>query len=124
MVPMKVEFGSKTLKLVLDGNTTLEIEKKLDKSLFSILLTGQGGMRMPKLGEMLTIIHCANTTANIKVSDMPGLYDAYVKSGGTMMKLLEVIQELMEKAGFFESDEMEDGDLIGESKEEPEESLI
>lgn len=47
MKPMKVEFGTKTLSLVLDGSATVDIEKKLGKSLFGIMMTGNGGMKMP-----------------------------------------------------------------------------
>lgn len=123
MKPMKVEFGKKNLSLVLDGNATIDIEKKLGKSLFSIMMTGNGGMRIPRLGEMLTILHSANQTANIKAADMAPLYDEYVAEGGSMMKLFEVIQELMEKAGFFESDKTDDDNLISNEKDE-EASLV
>lgn len=123
MKPMKVEFGTKTLSLVLDGSATVDIEKKLGKSLFGIMMTGNGGMKMPQLGEMLTILHSANQTANIKSADMTKLYDEYISKGGSMMKLFEVIQELMEKAGFFESETTDEEDLVGEEKNE-EESLV
>ena len=124
MKPIKTEFGSKTLTLVLDGNATLDIEKKLGKSLFGIMMTGNGGMKMPRLGEMLTILHCSNQTHGIKVTDMPELYDEYISNGGSMMKLFEVIQDLMEKAGFFGSEETESGDLIGETKDEDENTSL
>lgn len=125
MKPMKVEFGKKTLSLVLDAKATVEIEKQLKKSLFGIMMSGNGGFKMPRLGEMLTILHATNQTANIKMSDMTEMYDEYLSNGGSMMKLLEVIQKLMEEAGFFGSDEEETDktDLIGSEKDE-EESLI
>lgn len=124
MKPMKVEFGKKTLSLVLDGKATVDIEKRLGKSLFGIMMSGNGGFKMPRLGEMLTILHATNQTANIKMADMPEMYDEYVNNGGSMMKLLEVIQKLMEEAGFFGSEEETDRtDLIGEEKDE-EESLV
>ena len=124
MKPMKVEFGKKTLSLVLDGSATVDIEKKLGKSLFGIMMTGNGGMKMPRLGEMLTILHSANQSANIKAADMTKLYDEYVSSGGSMMKLFEITQELMEKAGFFESETTDDENLVGDEKEVTEESLV
>lgn len=123
MKPMKVDFGSKTLSLVLDADATIEIEKKLNKSLFGIMMTGNGGMKVPRLGEMLTILHVANQTANIKMADMKVLYDEYVSNGGSLMKLFEIIQELMEKAGFFELETTDEENLVGEEKDE-EESLL
>ncbi|MGM0239485.1 DUF6096 family protein [Enterococcus sp. AZ103] len=123
MKPMKVEFGKKTLSLVLDGKATVDIEKRLGQSIFGILMNGNGGFKMPRLGEMLTILHATNQTANIKMADMPELYDEYVASGGSMMKLVEVIQKLMEEAGFFGSEEETDKtDLIGDNPED--ESLV
>ena len=114
MKPMKVEFGKKTLSLVLDGKATVDIEKRLGKSLFGIMMSGNGGFKMPRLGEMLTILHATNQTANIKMADMPEMYDEYVNNGGSMM----------EEAGFFGSEEETDRtDLIGEEKNE-EESLV
>jgi hypothetical protein len=68
-------------------------------------------------------LHSANQTANIKSADMTKLYDEYISKGGSMMKLFEVIQELMEKAGFFESETTDEEDLVGEEKNE-EESLV
>lgn len=124
MTPTKFEFGTKTLTLVLDATATVDIEKKLNKSLFSIMMTGNGGMKIPRLGEMLTILHSANQTHGIKIGDMPALYDEFVSDGGSMMKLFETIQELMEKAGFFGSEQTESGDLVGENKEEEEETLL
>lgn len=124
MKPMKVEFGKKTLSLVLDAKATIDIEKRLKKSLFGIMMDGNGGFKMPRLGEMLTILHATNQTANIKMSAMEEMYDEYVADGGSMMKLLEVVQKLMEEAGFFGSDEETDKtDLIGDEENE-EESLV
>lgn len=118
MQPLKKEFGSKTLTLVLDGSATVDIEKRLGQSLFGIMMTGNGGMKMPRLGEMLVILHGANQTHGIKLEDMPKLYDEFVAKGGDMMKLFEIIQELLEKAGFFGSEVTGNTDLIGEKDEE------
>lgn len=118
MKAMKVEFGSKTLDLVLDGSTIIDIEKQLGKSLFGIMMTGTGGMKMPRLGEMLVIIQSANTKANVKKADMTTLYDEYIAGGGTQMTLFEIIQELMEKAGFFEPEDKTKEVKTGDSNEE------
>lgn len=118
MKAMKVEFGSKTLDLVLDGSAIIDIEKQLGKSLFGIMMTGTGGMKMPRLGEMLVILQSANTKANVKKADMTKLYDEYIVAGGTQMTLFEVIQELMEKAGFFEAEDKTKEAKTGDSEDE------
>lgn len=121
---MKVEFGKKTLSLVLDGKATVDIEKRLGESLFGIMISGNGGMKIPRLGEMLTILHATNQTANIKMAEMPDMYDEYVSDGGSMMKLFELIRDLMEEAGFFGSEEENDQtNLVGETADKEEESL-
>jgi hypothetical protein len=117
MKAMKVEFGSKTLELVLDGATIINIEKELRTSLFGTMMTGSGGMKMPRLGEMLTILHESNTKHGIKKADMPSLYDEYVANGGTQMTLFEVIQNLMEAAGFFESEDKTEEKVDGEKND-------
>lgn len=117
MEPMKVEFGKKTLLLNLNGQATVEIEKQIGKSLFGIMMSGNGGFKMPRLGEMLIILHSANIEHGIKMKDMPALYDDYVKSGGSMTKLMEIIQDLMQKAGFF-GDEEEDSEEEADKKED------
>lgn len=106
MKALKVEFGKEHLELILDGATIINIEKALGKSLFGIMMTGNGGMKMPRLGEMLTILHEANIKHGIKKADMPKLYDEYINNGGSQMKLFtDIIQQLMEKAGFFDTEE-------------------
>ncbi|MBO0413229.1 hypothetical protein JZO81_19410 [Enterococcus hulanensis] len=107
MKPVTFEFGSKTLELNLTGQATVDIEKQIGKSLLGIMMTSNGGFKMPRLGEMLIILHSANMNHGIKMKDMPALYDEYISGGGSMTKLMETIQDLMEKAGFFESDEDE-----------------
>lgn len=115
---MKVEFGKEHLELVLDGETIINIEKSLGKSLFGIMMTGTGGMKMPRLGEMLTILHEANTKHGIKKADMPKLYDEYINNGGSQMKLFtDIIQQLMEKAGFFDTEETNEIEADGETSE-------
>lgn len=125
MKAMKVEFGKETLSLVLDGKATVDIEKKLGKSLFGIMMSGNGGFKMPRLGEMLTILHETNQAPNIKMADMTVHYDEFLAKGGSMMKLFEIIQKLMEEAGFFgsEDEKTDNTDLVGD-KEADEESLV
>lgn len=114
---MELEFGSKTLLLNLNAQATVDIEKQIGKSLFGIMMTGNGGFKMPRLGEMLIILHSANDGHGVKMKDMPGLYDEYLQNGGSMTKLMEVIQDLMNKAGFF-GDEEEDSEEEADKKDD------
>lgn len=119
MKAMELEFGSQTLNLVLDGATIVNIEKELGgKSLFGIMMSSSGGMKIPRLGEMLVILHAANTRHGVKKADMTKLYDEYIAAGGSQMSLFQDIQTLMGKAGFFELEDQGEELAQGANMEE------
>lgn len=111
----KVHFGGKELVLRLDGKTIVQIENKLNKNLLSLFIDN-GKMTFPKTGEMLLILHAANTTHGIKESDMYDLLDIYLSTGKSTTDLMTIIQELLDEAGFFGKKETEeenqDGGLV------------
>lgn len=96
----KVYFGGKELVLRLDGKTIVQIENKLNKNLLSLFIDN-GKMTFPKTGEMLLILHAANTTHGIKESDMFDLLDVYLETGHSTTELMEIIQDLLDESGFF-----------------------
>ncbi|MER2110046.1 MAG: DUF6096 family protein [Desemzia incerta] len=117
----KVYFGGKELVLRLDGKTIVQIENKLNKNLLG-LFVDNGKMTFPKTGEMLLILHAANTNHGIKESDMFDLLDIYLTDGHSTTDLMTTIQELLEESGFFgkkkTDEENQDGGLV--LLEEPE----
>lgn len=120
----KVYFGGKELMLRLDGKTIVQIENKLNKNLLSLFIDN-GKMTFPKTGEMLLILHAANTNHGIKESDMFDLLDIYLENGNSTTDLMGVIQDLLDESGFFgkteKDDENQDGGLV--LLEEPEADL-
>lgn len=111
----KVRFGGKELVLRLDGKTIVQIENKLNKNLLS-LFVDNGKMTFPKTGEMLLILHAANTIHGVKESDMYDLLDIYLGDGNSTTDLMTIIQELLEESGFFgrteKEEENQDGGLV------------
>lgn len=111
----KVHFGGKELVLRLDGKTIVQIENKLNKNLLG-LFVDNGKMTFPKTGEMLLILHAANTIHGIKESDMFDLLDIYLENGNSTTDLMTIIQELLEESGFFgkkkTEKEKQDGGLV------------
>lgn len=111
----KVYFGGKELVLRLDGKTIVQIENKLNKNLLG-LFVDNGKMTFPKTGEMLLILHAANTIHGIKESDMFDLLDIYLEDGNSTTDLMTTIQELLEESGFFgkekTEEENQDGGLV------------
>ncbi len=93
----------------LGAQRTTEVEKKLNKSITSIFLTPAGDIMFPKLGEMLFVLQKSIINHVLNEKDMLGLYDAYVAEGGSYVKLMEFLQEILDNSGFFDkgSDETE-----------------
>lgn len=122
-----VEFGGLNLELRLDGRSILAIEKRLDKSLLSLFLGNQGGMKLPPSNELLIVLQGANQTHGIKDEDIIGAFENFLDSGKTTMDLQSIIQELLEDAGFFGKDKKEEAstDTVSlETQAEPAEESI
>ncbi|MFS7206719.1 DUF6096 family protein [Carnobacterium divergens] len=122
-----VAFGGLNLKLRLDGRSILAIEKRLDKSLLSLFLGSQGGMKLPPSNELLIVLQGANQAHGIKDEDIIGAFENFLDSGKTTMDLQSIIQELLEDAGFFGKDKKEEAstDTVSlETQAEPAEESI
>ncbi len=96
-----VEFGGLTLHLRLTGKAILSIEKRLDKSLMSLFISGQGGMKLPPSNELLIVLQGANQKSGVKDSDIVEAFEKYLDGGNTTIDLQGIVQELLEEAGFF-----------------------
>lgn len=103
----QLEFGGQTLTLRLDAKTMVRIEQKLKRSLIALFIEGEG-IRMPMIGELLTVIHEANFTPNIKAEDMLDLYDKHIRSGKSYMDLFEKVSEILTEAGYLPKKEAEE----------------
>ncbi|MBL1228131.1 hypothetical protein IW492_02650 [Enterococcus sp. BWB1-3] len=103
MQARKLNFGKKELTCKLDGNAIVEFERVAKKNPIKLFMTADMKMDFPRLGELLTLIHCSATrlTHNLKMQEMPDLFDEYCDNGGDFMDLLEFAQQLIEDAGFF-----------------------
>lgn len=122
-----VAFGGLNLELRLDGRSILAIEKRLDKSLLSLFLGSQGGMKLPPSNELLIVLQGANQSHGIKDEDIIGAFENFLDSGKTTMDLQSIIQELLEDAGFFGKDKKEETstDTVSlETQAEPAEESI
>ncbi|WP_413487027.1 DUF6096 family protein [Carnobacterium maltaromaticum] len=97
----QVEFGGLSLQLRLDGRTIVAIEKRLDKSLFGLFMSGQGGMKLPPSNELLIVLQGANKASGVKDSDIIDAFDKYIEEGNTTMDLQGIVQELLDETGFF-----------------------
>ncbi|WP_312541428.1 DUF6096 family protein [Enterococcus sp.] len=112
MQPRKIPFGSKELTCKLDGQAIVDFEQMAKKNPIKLFMTTGMQMDFPRVGELLTIIHCAASrlTHGLKIADMPTLFDEYCESGGDYMQLLEFVQQLVEDAGFFGKKEQQEAE--------------
>ncbi|MGV3337020.1 DUF6096 family protein [Latilactobacillus curvatus] len=126
-------LGGLMLDLRLDGKAILNIEKRLGTSIMSLYMGGNGGMVLPSTNKLLIVLQGANQTHGVKDKDMITGFGKYLEAGNTPMDLNEVVQELLDEAGFFgkkKDDTKTDGEsaettLDGEPTEvtDPEETL-
>lgn len=101
-----IEFGGQTLLLRLNAKTMVNVERKLGRSLIGLFMNGEQ-MRMPLVGELLLVLHEANSSANISQEKMLDLYDNYLRSGKSYMDLMDMVMELLSEAGYLPKKEVE-----------------
>lgn len=117
-----VEFGGLTLELRLTGREIVSIEKRLDKSLMGLFISGQGGMKLPPSNELLIVLQGANQTSGVTERDVYDAFLNYLDEGNTTIDLQAIVQELLEDAGFFGKPKTEketDGELVVSLDAEP-----
>lgn len=113
----QVQLGNLTLQLRLDGKAILMIEKRLNKSLMGLFLGSEGGFRLPPSNELLIVIQGANKLSGITEKALVESFYEHLENGGSTMDLQEIVQELLDESGFFDS-KKEDTMTDGESEQE------
>lgn len=109
-------LGGLMLDLRLNGKAILNIEKRLGTSIMSLYMGGNGGVVLPATNKLLIVLQGANQTHGITDKDMIGGFEKYLEAGNTPMDLNNVIQELLDEAGFF-GKKKDDTKTDGESAE-------
>ncbi|AVK60529.1 hypothetical protein C5Z25_01535 [Lactobacillus sp. CBA3605] len=97
----KFEFGGLQLDLKLTGSSVLNIEKRLGKSMMSLFMSADGGMKLPPLNEMLIVLQGANQTHGITDDKIIKAFDKYYEAGNVPMDLFSVLTDLFQESGFF-----------------------
>lgn len=104
---MYIEFnvGEKTYKLRLTTKGAIQLERALGYNPISMLLDMDNGV-MPKLGDMITILHATLQPLNhgISMDDACDIYDNYIATGKTMFDLIPVFVEVFQESGFIAKD--------------------
>ncbi|OZV10793.1 hypothetical protein CIW83_18420 [Tissierella sp. P1] len=100
--------GDKEYKLRLAANQIVNIEKKIGGNLLNIFMEED---KIPSMEELLMVVHGALQKFHhgITLSDTYDIYDDYVENGGTFEDLIELMLDVLEVAGFFKAEQLEEG---------------
>lgn len=97
----KFDLGGLQLELKLTGRDILNIEKRLGKSMMSLFMSPDGGMKLPPLNEMLIVLQGANQTHGVTDSDIINAFEKYYEAGNAPADLFNVLTDLFQESGFF-----------------------
>jgi hypothetical protein len=110
-----ITVGNTEYKLRLTAQTTVDVEKKLGKSVLDVLLrmAPKGaqdgntnditGMSMPFVSDIVTILHgsLGKYQHGITLDTTYELYDNYIDAGGSYMDFFGILQEILQVSGFL-----------------------
>lgn len=127
-----VEFGGLTLQLKLDGTAIVKIEQRLKKSIVSLFMGPEGGMKIPPINELLIVLQGANKTSGVTDKRILSAFEKHIEDGHTTLDIQDMVLELLDEAGFFgekeeAKEEQTDGELVQEislETSEEEDSLL
>jgi hypothetical protein len=107
---------SKTYKLRLTAQRSVDLEKKLGKSVLSVLMDmapdgidANGGtsqlksISMPLVGDIVMILHASlqKFQHDIDIDKAYDIYDEYIDAGGSYMDFFEILRNVLEVSGFL-----------------------
>jgi len=99
----QVQLGSLSLSIKLDGRAILNIEKRLNKSVMSLFMSGDGTVQLPPTREILIVLQGANQTHGITDKDMIKAFQEFLDQGNSPMDLFITLSGIFEDSGFFGS---------------------
>lgn len=110
---MYTEFtvGEKTYKLELNNRAVLQLERELGYNPLQMFM-GIDEDVLPKLGDMLHVLHRSMTAYNhgISFDDTADILEDYFKDGKTLWDLIPVLITVFQEAGFLPKNEEPDAD--------------
>ena len=95
-----LEIADKEYKLRLNALNQIKLEEKLGKNPLDIFNTGGS---IPKLSDMITVLHFALKTYHEKEKAYD-VYDAYIDNGGSYTDFVMVVMKVMEDCGLLPKD--------------------
>ena len=97
----KFNLGGTQLELQVTARDILNVEKRLGKSMMSLFMSADGGMKLPPLNEMLIVLQGTNQTHGVTENDIFKAFEKYFDEGHAPMDLFGVLTDLFQESGFF-----------------------
>jgi len=106
MMYSEFKIGDKELKLRMDAQNSVLVEKKIGKNPLSIFMSEDKSL--PKLEELITILHGSlqKYESGYTMEKTYALYDDYVDEGGTFTDFIPLIMDIFKVSGFFKEEDM------------------
>lgn len=95
-------------KCALTSRACIDAEKKLGKSLLSVLTSmANDATALPPLGDLLTILHASlqKYEHGIKMEGVYELYDAWIDEGHSYIDLIPIVIEIYQASGLIPKEE-------------------
>lgn len=98
----EIIIGGVAYKLRLTTRASIAIEKALGFNPMNIFIAMEDGS-MPKLGDMITILHGMLQPLNhgISLDKAYDLFDTYVAEGNSMFDLVNIFSEVFQESGYM-----------------------
>ena len=107
MMYSELKIGEKELKLRMDAQNSVLVEKKIGKNPLSIFMNEDKSL--PKLEELIIILHGSlqKYEKGYTLEKTYSLYDDYIDDGGTFTDFIPLIMDIFKVSGFFKEEDME-----------------
>jgi hypothetical protein len=100
-------IGGKELKLRMDAQNSVLVEKKLGKNPLNIFMNEDKSL--PKLEELIIILHGSlqKYESGYTLAATYSLYDDYIDGGGTFTDFIPLMMDIFKVSGFFKEEDIE-----------------
>ena len=98
----ELNFGNESYKLRLTTKSSIALERALGYNPIELLLAIDAG-KMPKLGDMLIILHSMLQALHhgITLDKTYEIFDRYVADGHGMLDLIPIYVEVFQQSGYL-----------------------
>lgn len=118
MMYSEFKVGEKELKLRMDAQNSVLVEKKIGKNPLNIFMNEDKSL--PKLEELIIILHGSLQKYNkgYTLEKTYDLYDDYIDDGGTFTDFIPLIMDIFKVSGFFKEEDLKKAEDEAQEKKQ------